>query len=252
MPETIPTAKTVLTSSFWTLLGARFSAFEHSNVGVVIDDSADYLANYTEITYGDLPFWDTLAEKTQLEIVYMAYLVIGEPFAKVFDAMSAEYDPLENYFTNRTYNEHGSGSNEKNGSIDTTPSGSTSTKTSGKRERSYTDHGSKHLGTTYDKNGDNDFANISKDETNGTITDDFTNYGTTTDFTNYKIEQKYNKVTDTASNSKSGGEKRSGSSGIFSKQDLTQREVDLRLRNMVAPILVRMVVDVFNTGVWRP
>lgn len=251
MPETTPTAKTILTSNFWTLLGARFSALEHDNVGVIIDDSADYLANYTEITYGDLPFWDTLADKTMLEIVYMAYLVMGEPFARVFNALDANYNPLENYFTDRTYNESGSGSNVKTGSIDTTPSGSTSTSTNGERERSYDDHGSKHLGTTYDKSGDNDFANISKDETNGSVTDKFTNYGTTTTFTNYKVEQKYNNVTDTASNSKNGGENRSGSSGIFSKQDLTQREVDLRLRNRVAPILVRMVVDVFNTGVWR-
>lgn len=251
MPETKPTATTTLTSNFWVLLGDRFSAMGHDNIGVIIDDSANYLANYTEITYGDLPFWDNLSEKTQLEIVYMAYLVIGEPFARVFDALDTNYNPLENYFTDRTFNEHGSGSNEKNGSIETTPSGSTSTNTDGTRERSYTNHGSTHQGTTYDKNDDTDFVNISKDITDGTVTDSFTNYGTTTTFTNYKVEQKYNKVTDTASNSKSGGEKRSGSSGIFSKQDLTQREVDLRLRNMVAPILVRMVVDVFNTGVWR-
>ena len=121
MPETTPTAKTILTSNFWTLLGARFSALEHDNVGVIIDDSADYLANYTEITYGDLPFWDMLADKTMLEIVYMAYLTMGEPFARIFNALDTNYNPLENYFTDRTYNESGSGSNVKTGSITTTP-----------------------------------------------------------------------------------------------------------------------------------
>ena len=45
-------------------------------------------------------------------------------------------------------------------------------------------------------------------------------------------------------------ENRHGSSGIFSKQDLTQREIDLRLRNRVIPILVRMVVDTFTSGVY--
>lgn len=249
MPETTPTAKTILTSNFWTTLAGRFSALDHENIGLIIDDSADYLANYTEITYDELPFWDNLADKTMLEIVNMAYLVMGEPFARIFNAMDANYNPLENYFTDRTYNESGSGSNVKTGSIDTTPSGSTKTETNGDRTRGYTNHGSTHQGTTYDNN--DDFVNISKDITNGTVSDSFTNYGTTTTFTNYKVEQKYNNVTDTASNSKNGGENRSGSSGIFSKQDLTQREVDLRLRNRVAPILVRMVVDVFNTGVWR-
>lgn len=253
MPNQTPTATTTLTSNFWVLLGARFSAMGHDNIGVIIDDSANYLANYTEITYGDLPFWDTLNDKTQLEIVYMAYLVIGEPFARVFNALDANYNPLENYFTDRTYEESGDGSNTKTGKIKTKPEGKIKTYTNGDRKREYTNHGTTDQGTTYDNN--QDFVNIAKHLTDGTVKDSFTNYGTTTEYPNgadqYSVTQEFTNVKDTAESSKEGEEHRSGNSGIFSKQDLTQREIDLRLRNKVAPILVRMVVDVFNTGVWR-
>lgn len=249
MPILTPTAATTLTSSFWVLLGARFSAFEHDNIGTVIDDSADYLANYTEITYGDLPFWDNLAEKTQLEIVYMAYLVMGEPFARIFNALDDSYDPLENYFTNRDYEEHGGGSNKRTGKVESTPTGSVSNTTSGTRARDYTNHGTTDQGTTYDENSE--FVNIAKHITDGSINETFTNYGTTTQYTNYKVTQEYKDLKDESTANKHGAEHRSGNSGIFAKQDLTQREIDLRLRNKVAPILVRMVVDVFNTGVWQ-
>lgn len=249
MPETTPTATTTLTSNFWTTLAGRFSALGHANIGVIVDDSADYLANYTEITYGDLPFFDTLADKTMLEIVNMAYLVMGEPFARIFNALDTNYNPLENYFTDRDYEETGSGSNTRTGSVESTPTGSTTTSTSGTRTRTYTNHGTTDQGTTYDDN--QDFVNIAKHITDGTVQDGFTNYGNTTTYNGYKVTQNYQNLKDTAESSKEGEEHRSGNSGIFSKQDLTQREIDLRLRNKAAPILVRMVVDVFNTGVWQ-
>lgn len=249
MPILTPTATTTLTSNFWTTLAGRFSALNHENIGLIIDDSADYLANYTEITYGDLPFWDTLADKTMLEIVNMVYLVMGEPFARIFDALDTNYNPLENYFTDRNYGETGSGSNMRTGSVESTPTGTTTTSTSGTRTRTYTNHGTTDQGTTYDDNSD--FVNIAKHITDGEVQDGFTNYGTTTTYNGYKVTQEYKNLKDTAASGKEGEEHRSGNSGIFAKQDLTQREIDLRLRNKAAPILVRMVVDVFNTGVWQ-
>lgn len=246
-----PTAITVLNSAFWNELGALYNEDEHTELGNLIQDKGAILAAYSSMTYGELEFFDWLEGMPTADIAAIAYLDIGLAFYKVYKALTAEYDPLENYFTNRTFNENGKGSNTKTGSITTIPSGTTSTKTSGDRERSYTNHGSTHMGTTYDKSGDNDFANISKDVTDGTVKDTFTNYGTTTSFNAYQVQQNYNEVKDAADNEKHGGEKRSGSSGIFSKQDLTQREIELRLKNRIFPILVRMVVDVLNAGVWR-
>lgn len=251
MPATHPTAQTILTSEFWDELADIFSENNHAIVSAYIANHTDELETYSKLTYRDLPFWDDLLDETANQIAATAYLVIGTPFSKIFDALTARYNPLENYFTDRTYSETGGGSNVKTGKIETTPTGSSSTSTSGTRERSYDNHGSTHQGTTYDENGDSDFVNISKDTTDGTVTESFTDYGTTTSYDGYKVTQNYQSLTDTATSNKGGSENRSGSSGIFSKQDLTQREIELRLKNEVAPILVRMVVDVFNTGVWR-
>lgn len=242
-----PTAITVLNSAFWNELGALYNDDEYTELGNIIQDKGAELAAYSSMHYGELKFFDWLDGMPTDDIAAIAYLDIGLAFYKVYKALTADYNPLENYFTDRTYSESGGGSNERTGSVDSTPSGTVSNTYSGTKETENNGGTNTLEGTSYD---DANFRNISKNTVDTTVTERFTNYGSTTSYNNYKVTQTYNKVTDTQEASKDGSENRSGSSGIFSKQDLTQREIDLRLKNRIFPILVRMVVDVLNAGVY--
>lgn len=249
-----PTAKTVLTSEFWVSLGNKFSEASRADIGNNISNNYEDFVLFTKITYGDLPFMDDLTDCTNLEIVSMVYTMIGNAFIGVYDAFMKQYNPLENYFTDRDYSESGEGSNVKTGDIETKPTGSITVLTSGSRESELEDTTSVNQGTTYDDAttdpSGTEFVNISKNVRGGKTTERFIGYGTTTSYQNYTNKVTYEDVTDTAETSKEGEEHRSGSSGIFSKQDLIQREINLRLKAKVMPILVRMVVDTLNRGVW--
>ena len=74
---------------------------------------------------------------------------------------------------------------------------------------------------------------------------------TKTEYDNYKVEKSFdNRVDSTSYDDYEEVTDKKGNSGIFSKQDLTQREVRLRIKNRIVPIYVRMVVDTFSSGVW--
>lgn len=255
MPTAVnPTAKTVLTSEFWVSLGVKFSEASRADIGNNISNHNEDFVLFTKITYGELPFMDDLADCTNSEIVSMVYTMIGNAFIGVYDAFMKQYNPLENYFTDRDFSESGEGSNVKTGDVETKPTGSITALANGSKETTIEDANSVEQGTTYDDASTDpegtEFVNISKNVRGGKTTEFFRGYGTTTSYQNYTNKVTYEDVTDTAETSKTGEEHRSGSSGIFSKQDLIQREVNLRLKAKVMPILVRMVVDVLNKGVW--
>lgn len=242
-----PTAITVLNSAFWNELGALYNEDEYTDLGNFIQDKGAVLAAYSSMNYGNLKFFEWLSGMPTADIAAIAYLDMGLAFYKVYKALTARYDPLENYFTDRMYSESGGGSNERSGSEETAPTGKVSNTYSGTKETENNGGTNTLEGTAYD---DENFRNISKNTVDTTVTERFNDYGSTTSYTGYKVTKTYNEVTDTQEASKEGSENRSGSSGIFSKQDLTQREIDLRLKNRIFPILVRMVVDVLNTGVY--
>lgn len=242
-----PTAITVLNSAFWNELGALFNEDEYTDLGNLIQDKGAVLAAYSSMNYGNLEFFEWLSGMPTADIAAIAYLDMGLAFYKVYKALTANYNPLENYFTDRTYSESVDGSNERSGSVESTPSGTVSNTYSGTKETENNEGTSTLEGTAYD---DENFRNISKNTVDTTIYERFNQYGSTTSYNGYKVTQTYNKLTDEQEASKDGSENRSGSSGIFSKQDLTQREIDLRLKNRIFPILVRMVVDVLNAGVY--
>lgn len=254
MPETLkPTATTILTSEFWYSLGELFNDDTHTIVGGLIQQSNSELYGYSRLTYDDLPFWAWLSAMSTEEIARLVYIAMGQSFSRIFDALTANYNPLENFFTDGTFTEAGSGSNTKSGSVTTTPSGSVSTTYTGSKETEYGNRINVGQGTTYETASntidDSAFRNISKNISDGKVTDSFNNYGSSTTFNN-PTTQTFNNLKDTASTSKTTTENKKGNSGIFSKQDLTQREVNLRIKNRIFPILVRMVVDVLNTGVY--
>ena len=164
----------------------------------------------------------------------MIYMCIGDSFHKIFEALTTQYDPLENFFTRRLLTDSTNGSNTRTGGYSDTPSGS--------KTRSFTNYGNIGQGTTFESCGDGDFRNISKTKTDGTINEGYSNYSET---------RSYNNMKDDVLSTKSVSENKNGNSGIFSKQDLTTREIALRLKHRIIPIFVRMCVDVVNKGVWK-
>lgn len=243
------TATTVLTKEFWSALSDDFDSMPRTDIGNWLESEKTHLADYSALTYGELPLWKTLEQMTDSERSVIVFMNIGDAFARIYDALSIVYNPLENYYSNRTYNENSSGSNTRSGKVIVTPTGGTKTETGGNKERTYTNHGTTGQGTTFDNTSD--FRNISKDISDGSVKDTFTNYGTETTYkAGTKTETNYSDVKDDASGERHLGEHREGNSGIFSKQDLLQREINLRQKNKIVPILVRMVVDVLNTGVY--
>jgi hypothetical protein len=122
-------------------------------------------------------------------------------------------------------------------------------------------------GTTYDSASTdptaNDFRNISKtinDTTSRVGSDPNNPRKSTTSYEDYKVDKEFSERSnelefddrvDSMNGSEEIEEHRSGNSGIFAKQDLIQREIRLRLNNKLIPILVRMVIDAINSGVWE-
>lgn len=268
------TVKDVLTSSFWSYLANHFSTAE-SEVGALITSNSTAILNYTNIKYSDLLVFDVFEDMSPEDIAYVVYVDMGDAFNRVYKAVTADYNPLENFFTEREYednNEHSDEYNEtlvKTGKYTTTPSGSIVNSKSGERDLEIDGGTSVNQGTTYDTassdpDSSGDFLNISKNIVNSNQKEKFTNYSSTTSYNNYKVEVDYGaegtqntglkdkKTGDKSGDYKNSGEEhKHGSSGIFSKQDLTKREIQLRIRDRIIPILCRMVVDVVNSGVWK-
>lgn len=251
MGVTIMTVSELISrNNFLTAIIALYELSGRDDIAELILNNKTAIINYSTIKYDGLSVWKSLDNMVDSDIAHIAYLDMGHAFERVYDALIAEYDPLENYFTDRTESTEHGGAITKTGDKTTTPSGSTSNKANGTVNHGYTSHGSKHQGTTYDAYSDSDFKNISRDVMDGTVQDSYNNYGTTTEFNNYKVEEKYNDITETDTRTEEIEEHRKGNSGIFSKQDLTSREIQLRIKNKILPIFVRLIVDVFNTGVY--
>lgn len=265
-------APEILTNSFWMWFVASLEAGGYVTASEFVNDNVEGIVAYGRVNYNDLLCLDFLDEMTDANRANIAYVSVGAAWARIFDVLTMEYDPMENYYTDRVMSTDGSASLERKGKEDitqtgkdvTTPSGTINVATNGTRNVTLTDTGNVGQGTTYDSatttpTSTTDFYNISKVINNRNETESFTNHGTTTSYTNYKVEHSFENrkseksFTDRIDESESNEdveEHRRGSSGIFAKQDLAQREINLRLKNRVIPILVRMVVDVFNSGVW--
>jgi hypothetical protein len=265
-------AKELLTSNFFDLLGASIEAHGYEAAGTYVVDNKEAIAAYSTLMYANIPFWDFLDDLLISEIVEMTYVAIGGAWSKIFNALMTEYNPLENFFTDGTSETDGSGSLtkegeesiSKEGSEITTPSGKMLNTRTGDRITEYENRGNIGQGTTYDSATtdptSDDFYNISKNIIEGKEKEKFNNYKSETSFENYSVEHTFENRADTKSftdrvdsttNHEEVEEHRRGNSGIFSKQDLIQREIKLRFNNQVVPILVRMIVDTFNTGVWE-
>ena len=179
-------------------------------------------------------FKDEIVAYTEMMYDTLYAMCMGNSFHKIFEALTTQYDPLENFFTRRMLTDSTNGSNTRTGGYSDTPSGS--------KTRSFTNYGNIGQGTTFESYGDGDFRNISKTKTDGTINEGYSNYSETRSYQNMK---------DDILSTKSVSENKNGNSGIFSKQDLTTREIALRLKHRIIPIFVRMCVDVVNKGVWK-
>lgn len=235
----------VLTSDFFSELA---NCYGSTDLGSFIENSKNILTILVELNYDDLYAWDMFDEKTARESAFIVYHAIGgDAMEHIFSALKASYNPLENFFTDGERTEEGSGTDVKTGTVHDKPDGKITTQPSGERSRSYDEDASENQGTTFEDTSN--YKNISKTTHTGGYTDSFNGYKEEVDYTDYDATRTYN-TTNTLGSEKTITENRSGNSGIFSKQDLTQREINLRLRNSFAPILVRRCVDAINIGVW--
>lgn len=244
-------AETILTSEFFYQFASQYD--EDEPVRAFILDYDVELHKHVVINYKGLGFMEDLyPEQTIANAVY-AFSLMGDNIKRIYDALVTDYNPLENYFTDRTEETGKEGSNVKSGSKKTTPEGSVISEMNGDREKEFTNYGSESAATTFEDPGTVDAPNFSptaKSRQTGTVKDSFTEYGTTTRYNEYSVTEQYDDITDTQESTEGVEEHRSGNSGIFSKQDLTQRELALRETNMFIKTFVRMLVDAFNVGVW--
>ena len=220
-------------------------------------EASDLLTNYATpiiglaaLQYKDLEVWEDLEDLTVADRANIAYAEMGNAFGRICAALTTDYDPLANYFTDREETDSNSGALTRSGNKTVTPSGTISNTQSGNVTHGFVGRDTKTQGTTYDAYSDSDFKNIGKTIQDGTSSDTYNNLKTTTSFDEYSTTETYNNIADTDTRQTDIEEHRSGNSGIFSKQDLTQREINLRTRNRISSIFLRMVVDVFNTGVY--
>lgn len=245
-------AETILTSEFFYQFASLYDEDEPVRAFMLEYDQEFH--KHVVVNYKGLKFMDDLyAEQTIANATY-AFALMGDALRRMFDALAADYNPLENYFTDRTMETGADNIDSKTGNKDLQKKGQITSKMGGNKERNYTNHGSVGQATTFESYDDNDFRNVSKDISNGKITDAFSNYGSTTTYgvsnqpmsekTVYDVEEEH--VID-----ESIEEHRNGNSGIFSKQDLTTRELTLRQGNLFLKTAVRMLVDAFNVGVWE-
>ncbi len=224
--------------------------FEAAHDYLIEESNQQAIQQYVAMKYKWLEVWEDLEDLEEADWERMAYLEMGIAFGRIFNTLMKEYDPLENYFTNRQETEDetkGINSTEEN---TTTPTGSVKNTATGSVDHTYENTTSVNQGTTYDAYGDNDFKNISKNKQTGGTKDTYNNYANTTSYEgNYHVtENKEGEKSETIGRELT--ETRAGASGIFSKQVLTKQEIDLRLGHRIIPIFCRMVVDVFNTGVY--
>lgn len=253
-------AQEVLTIEFWR----KFSDLANTDgyrdlVSALFDVNS--VINYSKLKYADLPFWDWLEDYSDVNRAELAYTVCGHALGKVAEALAKNYDPLENFYTDGTSDTDYGKTVTKSGKEITTPTGSISHTRNGEHEIENENAVSLGQSTTYDDADsgvpspldmvDSSLVNVGRNINKGKSKETFNNYADTTSYTEYKVEKEYDHVAEAHSGIDSTEEHRSGNSGIFSKQDLTQREINLRLRNLLVPIIVRQVVDVFNSGVWQ-
>lgn len=270
-------ASEFLDFQFWTAFKVRATQMNlERTVEVLSIVNMTELASYSALHYGNVCIISYLDSMLPSEKAAVTLMEMGMAFERIASILLAEYDPLENYFTNRdmttTYDlenaKSGTETNTRNGKETVTPSGSITSTDTGITERSTTGSNTVGQGTTYDNAGfsptaSDEFRNIGKTINSDTVKEgsDPNNPRTsTTSYQNFKTEREYSNLQDQKTfadrvDSTDGtvgiDETRSGNSGIFSKQDLIQREIRLRLNNRIIPIMVRMVVDAINSGVWE-
>ena len=243
-------AETILTSEFFYQFAIQYDEDEPVRAFMIEYDQEFY--KHTVVNYKGLKFMDDLyAEQTTANATY-AFALMGDALRRMFDALAADYNPLENYFTDRTMGTVVDAEDNKTGTKATARTGSDSTTWSGSRNRDYTNYGSEDASTTFENPGtlaQPNYSPVSKTKQTGSVNDTFTSYGSTTthgttDTVTYNVKNEHDSTEDITEN-------RSGNSGIFSKQDLTTRELTLRQGNLFLKTAVRMLVDAFNVGVWE-
>lgn len=223
----------ILTSNFFGFLATKFRDDDRQDIYEYIDDDHESLSVYAQMCYENLLALDFLDDMTEENRADVCYVAIRDSFPRIFDALVADYNPLENFFTDREMTDNLDSDSTRTGGYTDTPSGS--------KERSFTNYGNTGMGTTFESYSDNDFRNISKTKTDGTLKDEFNQY---------QEQRVYNSMKDEGNADREVEEHKHGNSGIFSKQDLTKREISLRLSYRLRSMLVRMIVDVFSKGVW--
>ena len=254
-------AQEVLTANFWREFGSMADTDGYHAVLLALQEP-NAVEGYCIIKYSDLPFWDWLEDYSDLKRAELAYTVCGQAIGKVAEALAKNYDPLENFFTDGTSETDYGKKVTKSGKEKTTPEGTVTHYRQGEHMVETENLASLGQSTTYDDadssvpnpldTADSSLVNVGRNINKGKTKETFANFGETTTYTDqYRITKEFEDYADTQSGIDSTEEHRSGNSGIFSKQDLTQREINLRLRNLLVPIIVRQVVDVFNSGVWQ-
>lgn len=251
----------------WEALTDRFEEAYTAESPIVsfLSEYDSEFHDYVVLFYNDLA---TIVGSgvSENQLANMAFLHMGDAFKRIFDVLRLQYDPLENFFTDGTFSKEGKETLEKKGTEKTTPYGSIKREHKGQTSSENDGSFSVGQGTTYDSAtinppatsaAANDLYNISrniqKNKVKNIMGDDSgQNLPTeTTTYENHHVDKTFTDRKDERSfeDYEESTHKR-GNSGIFSKQDLTQRELKLRLKNRIVPIYVRMVVDTFSAGVW--
>ena len=246
-------AQEILTNRFFQVFAEQYDALDAKEVQLrdfILTFQAD-LSLHVLVNYKDLEFMEDLRVDGVYNNAHYAFGLLGDALLRMFLALRADYNPLENYFTDRDMTTTTDNTDVRTGDVEKTIGGSIGSTRTGTREREYNDHTNVGQATTFEDFTDDDFRNVSKNTETGKIKDTYTGFGTTTTYNNYKEKTQYNQLQDKHDGEEGIEEHRSGNSGIFSKQDLTQRELTLRQNNLFMKTMVRMLVDAFNTGVWQ-
>lgn len=242
-------AETILTSEFFYQFASLYDEDEPVREFMLEYDQEFY--KHVVVNYKGLKFMDDLyAEQTMANATY-AFALMGDALRRMFDAIAADYNPLENYFTDRTMDTDTDNTQTKTGNKDVQKTGQVASTQSGTKTRTYNNQTNTGQSTSFEDPVN--FANVSKDTLTGNVQDTFTGYGSTTTYGTPSAPMSEKTVYDVKTEDEGGEsveEHRSGNSGIFAKQDLTQRELTLRQGNLFMKTAVRMLVDAFNAGVW--
>lgn len=249
----MPTAETILTSEFFYQFALNYDMDPGgSNLMTFLIEHQQHLAKYVVVNYKGLGFMEELNPMETIFNANYAFMLIGDAVKRIYDALTADYDPLENYFTDRKMGTTTDNTDVRTGGVSKTIGGSIGSTRTGSRDREYNEHTNVGQATTFESfTTDNDFKNVSKNTESGKITDTYNAFGSTTTYNGYNENTQYNQLQDKHDGQEDIEEHRSGNSGIFSKQDLTQRELTLRQNNLFVNTFVRMLVGAFNVGVWQ-